>query len=119
MKCKDCRFWQGHKYQEWADCYRVCGKLQPFLFGCYLTDEETGKETYFETPFDPHDLPLWRKNEPFQRLMLDLVQHMPDGVRAELVRVPLWINDEYGWREVSYEIYFFQTHRDYECKEDY
>lgn len=118
MKCKDCRFWQGNRYQEWADCYRVVGFLQPWLLGCYLTDEETGKDTYLETPFDPHDLPMWDKNEPFQRLMIDMVENAPEGVRFVPMTDICIVNDEYGWREKEEDIFFIQTHKDYECKGD-
>jgi hypothetical protein len=58
-KCSNCRHWQGNKYTDYADCYRVVGTLEPdlFQFKTAVTDEwEHNVGIGFNVPFDPNDL---------------------------------------------------------------
>lgn len=98
MKCQECRYWQGNSLSEWADCYRVVGKLEPNLLCCHREDEDRpGVEFYFSTPFDPHDWEYW-KYHPFLKKLYGLALERAStyGIRTD-------------------DLYFV-THKDFDCE---
>ena len=105
MKCSDCKFWQGGKYSEYGDCYRVIVKLEPGLDGCYQ-DSEEGPESgiYFKVPFDPHDVKEYWVNHPFLRKLIK------DAHFKALATKGIRLESQDGCT-------FIQTKRDYSCYE--
>lgn len=99
MMCKDCSFWNGTKYSEWGDCYRVIFKLEPRLKNCKSTIDGVSNYYMWE-PFDPNDLQYFSKNNEIKNLLRNLKKKLPDGVRVQRINK----ND------------FFQTRRDFICK---
>ena len=106
MNCAQCRYWQGGKYSEFGDCYRVVVKLSPNLDGCCQESEDRpDSEIYFTVPFDPHDVKEYWTNHPFLRRLLNLAYKKAvdiDGLRVE------------GQDGCT----FIQTRRDYSCHDE-
>ena len=103
MNCSQCPRWQGGKYSEYGDCYRVMLKLSPNLDGCYQESEDRpDSEVYFTVPFDPHDVKEYWTNHPFLRRLLKIAYdkaNSTDGMRTEILNGCTYI----------------QTRRDYSC----
>ena len=103
MQCKNCKHWQGNRFSEWGDCYRIVAKLEPHLLNCYREDENRpGLDLYFSIPFDPHNTEYWKHNTIFHKLLRNAIAKARDtnGIRVDVHR---WI--------------FFQTRGDYSCYE--
>lgn len=120
MKCKDCKNWQGTKYSQWGDCYRVVLALNPDLECCFLSNEHGTVEQYFTVPFDPHDVKYWNFN-PYWKTLYDAMSNKSIaqlGVRVQEDTVDDIIFDrENGERVGRLKLKYFQTHRGYECND--
>ena len=115
MKCKNCKHWQGTKYSEWGDCYRVVSTLEPELENCCLTNEYGTIVGRFTLPFDPHDAKYWTFN-PFWSRLYDAIG-LVDGVRAiEETKDDIIFDHQNGERVGKLTLKFFQTHKEYECE---
>jgi len=120
MKCKNCRHWQGHKHSEWADCYRIVATLEPNLKACYKSNDWGTIEHYWDVPFDPHDVKYWSSNSLWRTLYESIT---PEGLQKRVRITEDVINDvifdrENGERVGKLKLKYFQTHKDYNCKED-
>jgi hypothetical protein len=121
MKCKDCKFWQGNKHSEWADCYRVIGQLNEYITSCYMSDDHGAITAFFKLPFDPHDIKYWQHNEIWYRLFCNAVVQadQTDGVRTVVqTRDDVKFDQKGGEAIGRLKCYYFQTHKDYDCKEE-
>ena len=119
MKCFECKFWQGNKYSDWADCYRVIGQLEPNLLCCYQTNEWGTIERFFDIPMDPHDVKYWTFNELWKKLYDKLCSYdsIRLGVRTRKeTRDDIVYDQKNGERVGRLKLTYFQTHKDYECK---
>ena len=107
MKCKNCPYWQGIKYSEWGDCYRVLSEIEPELLTLtkneILGDEES-PEIQFTVPFDPHDVSYWHHLEEFVILYAKALSNLPN----------LGIRKDYDKQHNCY----IQTHKDYVCRRE-
>ena len=114
--CGNCKHWQGK--EEWGDCYRVIGSLQPKLFLCYNQLDEDTRE-YFKVPFDPHDIKYWWYNDRFMQLYSNIVwseELMVHKVQLDRVREEDMKYDQHGAERVAVvKLHYFQTNRDYTC----
>jgi len=118
MKCSECMFWQGNKYGDWADCYRVIGKLEPDLLCCYKTNEWGTIERFFDVPFDPHEVKYWIHDPLWHKLYLGIkIDRL--GVRVvEEIRDDIVYDQKNGERVGRLKLRYFQTHRDHVCGEE-
>lgn len=120
MECRNCKFWQGTKYSEWGDCYRVISQLDDDITSCYLANEYGTIERFFSVPFDPHEVKYWIRSPSFLKIYGKIGDKLPFlGVRVEIVRKDDIVYDtKNGERTGKLKLKFFQTHKDYSCKED-
>jgi len=110
--CLNCKHWQGK--EEWGDCYRVIGSLQPKLFLCYNQLDEDTRE-YFKVPFDPHDIKYWIYNERFMKLYNNIQRNKYVG--CSVIREEDMKYDQHGAERVAVvKLHYFQTNRDYTCE---
>ena len=112
--CINCKHWQGK--EEWGDCYRVIGSLQPKLFLCYNQLDEDTKE-YFKVPFDPHDIKYWIYNDRFMTLcLMTLALSIKPGLRRVSVMEEDMKYDQHGAERLAVvKLHYFQTNKDYKC----
>ena len=114
--CGNCKYWQGK--EEWGDCYRVIGSLQPKLFLCYNQLDEDTRE-YFKVPFDPHDIKYWWYNDRFMQLYSNIVwseELMVHKVQLDRVREEDMKYDQHGAERLAVvKLHYFQTNKDYKC----
>jgi hypothetical protein len=116
MKCKDCSYWQGNKYSEWGDCFRVIGRLQPHLLSCCTTNEHGTVEKFFEVPFDPHDYKYWSLN-PIWKKLYDSYKVDRLGVREyQDIKDDIIYDNEGGERLGRVKLRYFQTHKGFACE---
>ena len=113
--CLTCKHWQGS--EEWGDCYRVIGSLQPKLFLCYNQLDEDTRE-YFKVPFDPHDIKYWIYNDRFMNLyIMTLVLSIQPGIRRISIKEEDMKYDQHGAERVAVvKLHYFQTNKDYTCE---
>ena len=112
--CLNCKYWQGK--EEWGDCYRVIGSLQPKLFLCYNQLDEDTRE-YFKVPFDPHDIKYWIYNERFMKLYYNIIYEYGCMIRKYIVREEDMKYDQHGAERVAVvKLHYFQTNKDYICE---
>jgi len=115
MKCKDCKHWQGTKYSEWADCYRIVRDLEPDLECCYLTNAHGTVTEYFTVPFDPHDIKYWNFNPIWKKLYDNLILAKLGVRMVEEVVDDVIYDQSMGERIGKLRLRYFQTHKEYEC----
>lgn len=113
MQCKDCKHWQGTKYSEWGDCYRVVAHLEPLLLDCYLTNEYGTVERFFTVPFDPHDAKYWSGNSSWKTLY-DRISD-PHVIIIEETKNDIIFDNQNGERIGKLKLKYFQTNKEYEC----
>jgi hypothetical protein len=124
MKCSGCLHWQGNKYSEWGDCYRVISKVKPDLSCCYLLNESDIAERYFEIPFDPHDYKYWSRNPYWRTLYEDAIDEVVVFDKHPGVRVVTHVKDDIvfdaqnGERVGKLRLHYFQTNKEYTCDKD-
>lgn len=116
--CKSCRFWQGTKYSQWADCNNVIAVLQPDLLKVkkYIDDDVW---YYFKIPFDPHETKYWGYNLEFIDLHRGVTQKMqlPEGVKREVNRErDIWIDQFGNERTKTTKVCYFRTHETFNCE---
>jgi len=99
MKCSECKHWSGNKYTDYGDCYRVIFELEPKLRNCKSTIDGL-KGVPMWTPFDPHDLQYFNKNNEVKKLLRQLKTRLPEQVRVKTIN----------------KLDYFQTNKDMECK---
>lgn len=119
MKCHECSYWQGGKYSQWGDCYRVIGILEPRLFNC--VDDNYCR---FNVPFDPHRTKYFNgsaqspyQDSNFKYLMNGVKRrkNLPQGIRKRFIKKKEMVFNEEGRGVVkTLNILFIQTHRDLE-----
>lgn len=117
MDCKNCKYWQGTKYSEWGDCYRVVAELEPYLLDCYQTNEHGTVDKFFEVPFDPHDAKYWINNSSWKKLYKNAYWGpLPPGVKVieETVNDVIF-DSQNGERVGKLKLRYFRTHKEYEC----
>jgi hypothetical protein len=119
MKCKRCKHWQGTKYSEWGDCYRVILALNPELETCFISNEHGTVTRNFQVPFDPHDIKYWM--EPGFKAIYDNMK--TENMAVLGVKVVETITDDIiydrdnGERVGKLKIKYFQIHKEYECND--
>lgn len=119
MNCKDCRHWQGRKYDHWGDCYCVLAILEPKLLDCYMSNEYGTITRVFNVPFDPHEIKYWINDSLFRKLY-NQISFMSAYIRLDKYKRDDIVYDyKNGERIGKLWIKFFQTHRDFGCWEYY
>ena len=114
MNCKDCKYWQGTKRDEWGDCYRVLGTIEPKLFLCYKEIYEGARE-YWRVPFDPHDVKYWMHDERFMKYYHSALES--PFIKLEVkVEEDIRYNQYNGERVGKFVIYYVQTHKLFYCE---
>jgi hypothetical protein len=104
MQCRDCKYWQGSSYSQWADCYRIIADIEPKLLTLTRNEilgDEDSTLIPFTVPFDPHDVYLWHHLEEFNLLYTNVLAHLPN----------LGIRKDYD----KYNNCYIQTHIAYGC----
>lgn len=119
MKCHECPHWQGGKYSQWGDCYRIVGILEPRFFNCV---DDNGYP--FSIPFDPHRTKYLNRSAEspyrdsnFKYLMNGLKRrkNLPSGIRKRFAKKSELVFNDNGVGTVKkLSILFIQTHRDLE-----
>ena len=112
VQCKNCPHWHGRS-QEWGDCYRIIGQLEPDLFTC---KNDFGYP--FTIPFDPHDAKYFKYSMDFDKLYKP--KHMPLNsgfIEVHEVKEKDILYSENGSERLGvHKLYYFKTHKDYnEC----
>ena len=113
--CLNCKFWQGNKYDKWADCFRVIEILEPRLLA--FTSRFGDK---FMTPFDPHDVKYFVHDPGFYKVYKKLSRtKLCDGVRLHNVkgRRDVVFNNQTGaFGECKVvPLYYYQTKPTFTC----
>ena len=114
--CGNCKHWQGK--EEWGDCYRVVGSLQPKLFLCYNQLDEDTRE-YFKVPFDPHDVKYWVYNNRFLNLYHKATWDvwLGSGLMCYVIKEEDMKYDQHGAERLAVvKLHYFQTNKDYACE---
>lgn len=114
--CSNCKHWQGR--EEWGDCYRVIGSLQPKLFLCYNQVDEVTKQ-YWNVPFDPHDVKYWIYNERFMKLYQNITWGIwGSGLICYIIKEEDMKYDQHGAERVAVvKLHYFQTNKYFTCNQ--
>jgi hypothetical protein len=112
--CRTCKHWQccgsTGEHNEYADCYRVIGTIEPKLF------EFRNERGYlFNVPFDPHDVHLYdapyvregergvKKDHSFRKLYEKTMSDLPDPLRSMKEKGIKYIQTPYYYHCTRYE----------------
>jgi hypothetical protein len=115
MNCKDCKYWQGAKRDEWGDCYRVLGEIEPKLFLCYQNITEDTRK-YWNVPFDPHDVKYWIHDDRFMKYYLEALESPYVRIEAK-AEEDIRYNQYNGERMGNFVIYYIQTNQLFNCEQ--
>lgn len=113
VKCADCKYWQGTKYDKWADCFRVIAELDSRLlqFGSRQGDK-------FSVPFDPHDAKYFLHDPGFNKVYRKLSRGKWTDVRLHKVREKDTVFDRDGnfGEKRMITLNYYQTKPTHSCE---